>query len=158
MRGARGGGRGPAIGGTKETDSAKVSALSEIDTMNVLFMALKEFNVDENRIYLMGHSMGGMGAAYLGEKYAPMWAGVALLAGFGSPDPKGKIKDTPLFLTAGSNDSAVNGGRTTAERLKAAGVNCEWKEMPGLDHGGIIGGAMPDVFKFFNEHPKSASK
>jgi hypothetical protein len=26
--------------------------------------------------------------------------------------------------------------------------------MPGLDHGGIIAGAMPDVFKFFNEHPK----
>ena len=85
------GGRGPAVGGTKETDPAKVSALSEIDTMNVLEMALKEFNVDENRIYLMGHSMGGMGAMYIGEKYAPMWAAVACLAGFGTPDPKGKM-------------------------------------------------------------------
>ena len=36
--------------------------------MNVLYMALKEFNVDENRVYLMGHSMGGMGAMYIGEK------------------------------------------------------------------------------------------
>jgi predicted peptidase len=122
--------------------------------MYVLEMVRKEFNIDDNRIYLMGHSMGGMGAMYLGEKYAPMWAAVACLAGFGSPDPKGKMKDTPLYFTAGSNDSAGMGGRTTAERLKAEGMNVEWKEMPGLDHGGIIAGAMPDVFKFFNEHVK----
>jgi hypothetical protein len=26
--------------------------------------------------------------------------------------------------------------------------------MPGLDHGTIIAGAMPDVFKFFSKHTK----
>jgi hypothetical protein len=31
----------------------------------------------------------------------------------------------------------------------------EYKSLPGLDHGGIIGGSMPDVFKFFNQHIKS---
>ena len=152
------GGRGPAIGGTKETDPAKVSELSEKDTMNVLEMVRNEFNIDDNRIYLMGHSMGGAGALYLGEKYAPMWAAVAVLAGFGSPDPKGKMKDTPLYLTAGSLDTLGSGGRALAERLKAGGMDCEWKEMPGLDHGGIIAGAMPDVFKFFNEHIKGQLK
>jgi predicted esterase len=152
------GGRGPAIGGTKETDQAKVSALSEKDTMYVLEMVRQEFNIDDNRIYLMGHSMGGAGAMYLGEKYAPLWAGVACLAGFGSPDPKGKMKDTPLYFTAGSNDSLGSSGRTAAERLKAEGMDVEWKEVPGLDHGGIIAGAMPDVFKFFNEHIKGQPK
>jgi predicted esterase len=152
------GGRGAPVGGTKETDPAKISALSEIDTMNVLYMALKEFKVDKKRIYLMGHSMGGMGAMHIGEKYAPMWRAVACLAGFGSPDPKGKMKDTPLYFTAGSLDALGSRGRTVAEQLKAAGMDCEWKEVPGLDHGGIIAGAMPDVFKFFNEHGKPASK
>ena len=155
--GARGG-RGPAVGGTKETDSAKVSELSEIDTMRVLEMTCKEFNADENRIYLMGHSMGGMGAMYIGEKYADKWAAVACLAGFGSPDPKGKMKDMPLYFTAGSLDTTVTNGSATAERLKAAGMNVQWKEVPGLDHGGIIAGAMPDVFKFFGEHTKSDKK
>jgi len=155
MMGRRG---GPPVGGTKETDPAKISVLSEKDTMNVLEMARKEFNVDENRIYLMGHSMGGMGAMHIGEKYAPMWAAVACLAGFGSPDPNGKLKDTPLYFTAGSNDSLGSRGRTVAERLKAEGMDVEWKEVPGLDHGGIIAGAMPDVFKFFNEHTKPGQK
>jgi pimeloyl-ACP methyl ester carboxylesterase len=156
--GAGFGGRGPAIGGTKETDPAKVSELSEKDTMTVLEMVRKEFNIDDNRIYLMGHSMGGAGALYLGEKYAPMWAAVAVLAGFGSPDPKGKMKDTPLYITAGSLDNLGSGGRALAEQLKAGGMDCEWKEMPGLDHGGIIAGAMPDVFKFFDNHTKPGKK
>jgi len=34
----------------------------------------------------------------------------------------------------------------------------EYKEMPGLDHGSIVMGAMPDVFRFFGEHVKPAPK
>jgi hypothetical protein len=68
------------------------------------------------------------------------------------------MKDTPLYLTAGSLDSLGRGGPTLAEQLKAGGMDCEWKEMPGLDHGGIIAGAMPDVFKFCNEHIKGTPK
>jgi len=152
------GGRGPAIGGTKETDPAKVSELSEIDTIRVLELVRKEFNIDDNRIFLMGHSMGGAGAMYIGEKYAPIWAAVACIAGFGSPDPKGKLKDTPLYFTAGSQDTLGAMGRTSAEQLQAAGLDVQWKELPGFDHGSIIAGSMPDVFKFFNEHPKKSGK
>jgi hypothetical protein len=46
-------------GGTKETDPAKVAELSEKDPMNVLEMARKEFNVDDNRIYLMADVIFG---------------------------------------------------------------------------------------------------
>jgi poly(3-hydroxybutyrate) depolymerase len=149
---------GPPIGGTKETDPAKVSELSEIDTMRVLELVRKEFNIDDNRIFLMGHSMGGAGALYIGEKYAQIWAAVGCIAGFGSPDPKGKLKDTPLYFTAGSKDTLGAMGRTTAEQLKAAGLDVQWKEIPDLDHGSIIAGSMPDVFKFFNEHPRKSGK
>ena len=152
----RAGGRGtrPPVGGTKETDPAKTSALSEIDTMRVLAMVRKEFKIDDDRIYLMGHSMGGAGALYLGEKYASTWTAIAAVAGFGSPDPKGSLRKMPMYFTAGSLDTAAVNGKATAERLKAAGMNVEWKEEPGLDHGGIIAGAQPAVFKFFAQHPK----
>lgn len=150
--------QGPAIGGTRETDPARISELSEIDTMRVLELVRKEFDVDDDRIFLMGHSMGGAGALYLGGKYAPVWAAVACIAGFGSPDPKGKLKDTPLYFTAGSEDNLGAMGRTTAEQLKAAGLDVQWKELPGLDHGSIIAGSMPDVFEFFNRHPRKPGK
>ena len=44
--------------------------------MNVLAMVRKEFKVDDKRIYLMGHSMGGAGALFLGGKYANIFAAV----------------------------------------------------------------------------------
>jgi predicted peptidase len=53
-------------------DPANLRELSEKDVMNVIGLVRKEFNVDDKRIYLMGHSMGGAGTLYLGSKYASM--------------------------------------------------------------------------------------
>ena len=148
--------KGP--GGTKETDPAKVAELSEKDAMNVLEMARKEFNVDDSRIYLMGHSLGGGGALHMGEKYSTIWAAVAGLApaAFGfqwSADQK--LKNVPLLIIVGDNDKLVAGSQQLADQLKGLNFRVEYKSLPGLDHGGIIGGSMPDVFKFFNQHAKS---
>jgi predicted peptidase len=145
-------------GGTKETDSAKVTELSEKDAMNVLEIARKEFNVDENRIYLMGHSLGGGGALHMGEKYSTIWAAVAGLApaAFGfqwSADQK--LKNVPLLIIVGDKDTLVTGSQQLVDQLKGLNFQVEYKSLPGLDHGGIIGGSMPDVFKFFNQHIKA---
>jgi predicted esterase len=154
-------GRGPAIGGTKETDSAKVAQLSEKDAMNVLEMARKEFNVDDNRIYLMGHSLGGGGALHMGEKYADIWAGVAgcAPAAFGFTwTAESKLKNVPLLLIAGDADTLVSGTKQTYDQLKALNFKVEFKSMPGVDHGGIIGDSMPDVFGFFAKNTKAEAK
>ena len=145
-------------GGTKETDPAKVAELSEKDAMYVLEIARKEFNVDDNRIYLMGHSLGGGGALHMGEKYSTIWAAVAGLApaAFGfqwSADQK--LKNVPLLIIVGDNDRLVTGSQQLADQLKGLNFHVEYKSLPGLDHGGIIGGSMPDVFKFFNQHTRS---
>jgi predicted esterase len=149
---------GGDVGGKKEKDPAKVTELSEKDTMNVLQMALKEFNVDKNRIYLMGHSMGGGGALHIGEKYSNIWAAVAGVApaAFGfqwSRDQK--LKDIPLLIIVGEDDTLVKGSEQLADQLKGMEFKVEYKSLPGLDHGEIIGGSMPDVFDFFNRHTRS---
>jgi len=61
QRGRGAGGRGVTAGGTAITEAARVREASEKDVMLVLDMVRKEFNVDERRIYLMGHSLGGGG-------------------------------------------------------------------------------------------------
>jgi predicted esterase len=142
-------------GGTKETDPAKVVELSEKDAMNVLDMARKEFNVDDNRIYLMGHSLGGGGALHMGEKYSAIWAAVAGLApaAFGSQwNSDQKLRNVPLLIIVGDNDKLAAGSKQLADQLKSLNFQVEYKSLPGLDHGGIIGGSMPDVFGFFNQH------
>ena len=153
------GGRGAPIGGTAETDPAKVAELSERDALYVLEMVRKEFNVDDRRIYLMGHSLGGGGALHMGEKYADKWAAVAPLApaAFGFEwTANSKLKNVPLLIMQGEADTTVRpaSSQALADQLKALNFQCEIKIMPGLDHGTIIAGAMPDVFKFFSKHTK----
>jgi pimeloyl-ACP methyl ester carboxylesterase len=151
-------GMGNGPGGTKETDPAKVAELSEKDAMNVLEMARREFNVDDSRIYLMGHSLGGGGALHMGEKYADLWAAVAGLApaafGFQWSEDQ-KLRNVPLLVIVGEDDTLVTGSQQLADQLKGLKFHVEYKSLPGLDHGEIIGGSMPDVFKFFNQHTRA---
>ena len=61
-------------------DPPNLRELSEKDVMNVLELIRKEFKVDSNRTYLMGHSMGGAGTLYMGSKYASNWAAIGAIA------------------------------------------------------------------------------
>lgn len=149
------------VGGTAETDPAQVTAYSEKDVMNVLELVRKEFNIDDRRIYLMGHSQGGGGARHLAEKYPDIWAGVALLAPalFNVvPTAESNITKIPLLLAVGDQDSLIGSSRAFSEQLKALGVAHEFHEMPGIDHGTVIMSAMPQVFRFFPKHVKPARR
>ena len=151
----------PMVGGTKETDPVKVTEYSEKDVMNVLALVRKEFNVDDRRIYLMGHSQGGGGARHLAEKYPDTWAAVALLAPalFNvQVTAESKITKIPMLLAVGDQDSLITGVRAFSAQLKGLNVAHEYIEMPGLDHGTIIMGSMPNVFQFFPKHVKPARR
>jgi len=159
----RGAGRGfgSTAGGTAVTDAAKVRELSEKDVMNVLDIVRKEFNVDERRTYLMGHSMGGAGALYLGMKHPSNWAAIAAIAPAAfslNPDSLASIKDMPVIIVQGDMDTAVPVANTRrwADKLKELNMTHEYHEIAGGDHGNVIGIGMPDIFKFFDKHSKPA--
>ena len=158
--GARGG-RGAGGGGTAVTDTAKVRELSEKDVMNVLGMIRAEFNVDERRTYLMGHSMGGAGTIYLGVKHASTWAAIAPIApasGGLTPDnySLAPAKDLPVIIVMGDADTAVPVARTRqwVEKVKEQKMTHEYHEIPGGTHGSVIATGMPDIFAFFARHTK----
>jgi dienelactone hydrolase len=151
----------PLVGGTAETDPAKVTAYSEQDVMNVLELARKEFNIDDRRIYLVGHSQGGGGARHLAEKYPDIWAGVAMLAPalFNvQVTAESKITKIPMLLAVGDKDSLITSIRDFSAQLDGLKVRHEFIVKPGLDHGTIIMGAEPEVFRFFATHVKPASR
>ncbi len=141
-------------------DPPNLRELSEKDVMNVLDIVRKEYNVDENRIYLMGHSMGGAGTLYLGTKYPSIWAALAPIApaAFGiEPDLLEKIKSIPVLFVHGGADELVpvDISRRWAEKAKELKMTYEYNEMEGLGHGPIIMGALPSVYEFFGKHSKS---
>jgi len=149
----------PLVGGTAETDAAKVTEYSEQDVMNVLERVRHEFNIDERRIYLVGHSQGGGGARHLAEKYPDIWAGVALLAPalFNvQVTAESKITKIPLLLAVGDKDALLDSVRSFSAQFDALNVQHEYIVKPGLDHGTIIMGAEPEVFSFFAKHVRPA--
>ena len=86
-----------------------LAELSEKDVMNVLALTRKEFNIDNDRIYLMGHSMGGGGTIHLALKNPDLWAALGPIAPalFRSPEELEKIKHVPIILVQGDKDKLV---------------------------------------------------
>jgi len=144
---------------------ANLTQLSELDVLNVMAIAEKQFDIDPNRVYLMGHSMGGAGTIFLGQKHSEIWAAAAAIAPAAfmlQPNEKtllGHFKEAklPLMITQGADDNVVPpaGTRTWAAAMKELGVDGEYIEKPGLDHGTIIGPSMPDIFAFFAAHKRT---
>ena len=144
------GGRGPT---SRRWDPTNLGELSEKDVMNVLEIVRKEFNVKSDRIFLMGHSMGGGGTWHLGIKYPDVWAGLAPIAPatFRSPSNLEKIKTTPVVLIQGDKDRLVpvENARRWADKMKELAMTYKYIE---IKDGGHIRPAiteLPEIFDFF---------
>lgn len=165
MGGRRGGGPGaaaqPAPGGP---DPERLAELSELDVRTVMDMIRDEFTVDDDRTYLMGHSMGGAGALFLGQKYAGEWAAVASIAPAAflmqpnSAEILQPMKDAnvPLLIIQGGADTVVPPTNTHAwaESMETVGIEGEYIEMPEGDHGSVINDGMPAIFELFEENTR----
>ena len=102
----------------------------------------KEFRVikDKDHRAIMGYSMGGGHSTSIGFGHPELFAYVGAFSGFGSTnlltaDPaKTNKNDKMIFIGAGTEDTAVNGGRTMHDALTKAAVKHSWSEDPGYGH------------------------
>jgi predicted peptidase len=136
---------------------------SEKDVMYVLAFMRAEFDIDENRIYIMGSSMGGAGALYLAVKHPHIWAAVAA----GAPPIRREsetienfaaIRHLPVILVHGDRDAlvTVEVSRRLANLMKELGMTHEYREIRGGTHGNAIDMGAPWMFAFFDRHTKAA--
>ena len=141
-------------------DPPNLRELSERETLEVIDLIRKEFKVDDDRTYLMGHSMGGAGTLYLAIKYPQRWAAIAALAPAAfAVDQEGlsKIPKMPIMLVHGDMDTVVpvTVGRAWAEAMKSIPMkDYQYIEVAGGDHGTVIGSHQAEVFAFFARHSR----
>jgi len=141
---------------------ANLRELSEKDTMNVIAMVRKEFKVDDKRIYIMGHSMGGAGALYLGSKYPKMFAAVAAEAPAAFWQTRKEtlqpMKDAkvPVMIVHGDIDEVVpvTNSHAWVDVMKELKMNYEFVEQPGITHGPVIESGLKPIYEFFAKHKK----
>jgi pimeloyl-ACP methyl ester carboxylesterase len=146
--------------------SGRPGELSELDAMTVLKLVRERYTVDSDRIYLMGHSMGGAGTYHLGGKYNDIWAAVAPISaagGIADAAAAERFRSFRTLLMHGAKDSivSVNGSRRAAMLLQGAGAQHVYLEFPDKDHEfWIRRGAenMEKVFLFFATVSKRTNK
>jgi poly(3-hydroxybutyrate) depolymerase len=163
-RGAPGPGGGRGFGGFGGGDAPEnLDELSEKDVMNVLAMMREEFNIDEDRIYLTGHSMGGAGTYYLGAEHADIWAAIApvapaaMMMTANRSDLLQKIADAdvPVMVVHGDADEVVNVSISREQwvpTIDELGIEHEYVELPGVTHGPVITASQEYVYAFFDKH------
>ncbi|MDP7362174.1 MAG: prolyl oligopeptidase family serine peptidase [Candidatus Latescibacteria bacterium] len=135
--------------------------IGEADVWQVLADVQRLYNVDENRIYLTGVSMGGGGTWHLGLRHADRFAAIASVCGFtdwrveaflvaSASDPlREQVLDTasplswaenathlPVLAAHGEADPVVKVGhsRRMVARLREMGAPVEYEEYPGVGH------------------------
>ncbi|MSR53313.1 MAG: poly(3-hydroxybutyrate) depolymerase [Gemmataceae bacterium] len=139
--------------GSGKTDPENLSELSEKDVMNVLGIARKEFNIDPDRIFLMGHSMGGGGTLHLAIKHPDIWAGLAPIAPaiYRPATDVAKIQHIPVIVVQGAKDFLVpaSGTRKWIDEMKKLDMKHQYIEDPNGDHTNVAITYLPKIFEFF---------
>jgi predicted peptidase len=113
---------------------------SDIDvTLMVIAMlgeVCKKYQVDKDRIYLTGLSMGGHGTWWLAQQFPNQWAAIAPICGWGNPYLAQRLKNIPAQVYHGGKDRNVPIGlaKMMVSTLESAGGQVEMVVYPNEGH------------------------
>lgn len=105
-------------------------------TMEVVDQLIENFNVDENRIYITGMSMGGFGTWDALARWPERFAAAIPVCGGGAPSTAERFADVPIWVTHGADDPTVPPvmSRQMVEALQNAGAQPGYTEYPEVGH------------------------
>lgn len=98
--------------------------------MDALAKVEKEFPIDQDRVYLVGQSMGGLGVWSLLQNYRGKWAGAIIMGAYDTFSDVPAIAEVPLWVFQGDADSSVpvTEIRSMMAQLKKAHANVRYTE------------------------------
>jgi len=106
---------------------AVVALLDEIEA---------KYNVDKDRVYVTGLSMGGFGTWALAIDQPKRFAAIAPICGKGDPTKVAAVKDVPTWVFHGGKDRTVplTASQVMVDALKAAGAEPKFTVYPDAGH------------------------
>ena len=154
--------------------------IGDRDVRRCVEMAKQRFNVDEDRVYLMGYSMGGGGTWHVGTRHTDVFAALAPIYGgwdyhiwideknWPKLADRGRLRferessfvcaenllTTPVFVNHGDADVLVNVdfSRYIVRMLQRWGYPVGYWEHPGEGHGAL--GCEDAIAEWFLAHPR----
>ena len=140
-------------------NSAKfVKTLLDVLT-NLLDDIVARYDVDTDRIYLTGLSMGGYGTWALASKYPDRFAAIVPICGGGKRFMAHRIKDMPVWAFHGAKDSVVplRESEEMVEAINARGGNAKLTIYPDAGHDSWTKSyENPELYDWLLEHRRSS--
>jgi predicted esterase len=132
---------------------------AEKDVLDVIAEVRRDYKIDGDRIYVMGHSMGGFGSWSIAINHPDLFAALGPIAGGGNPLRMPLIKHIPQFVVHGDNDRTVSvtQSRNMVEAARKAGATVEYIEVPGGNHIDIVVPNLSAMFDFFAKQRRGGS-
>jgi predicted peptidase len=106
--------------------------------MGILNLVSSTYQVDTQRLYVTGLSMGGGGTFNIIANHPETFAAASPLSGYGDTSSASIIKDIPIWAFHGASDTVVEVDYTDEmyDAVEAAGGHMEYTRVAGLGHSG----------------------
>lgn len=132
----------------------------QVDVLEVLADVERRYEVDPDRVYLMGHSMGGYGTNRIATRFPDLFAAVAPAQGTESIELAANLRNLPWYETSSEEDldAGARNARALYDRLSAAGYDATLLVygMKIHEYSSIYDG-LPELFRFFAAHRRSVN-
>lgn len=118
---------------------------------------IKSYNIDKNRIYLTGISMGGYATWELAMEYPEKFAAIAPICGGGDPYHIDRIKNIPVWAFHGEKDKVVKvyKSKRMVKALRKCGGNVKLTIYPDMRHDvWTITYNNQELYKWFLKHKR----
>jgi hypothetical protein len=104
--------------------------------LELLAALSREFRIDPDRVYLVGHSHGGRGVWDLAAKRPDLFAAAVPVCGDGNVDRIIKARRIPIWAFHGDRDAVIPiaGSRKLVAVLRAVGAPVRYTEYPNAGH------------------------
>jgi beta-lactamase class A len=105
-------------------------------TLDLIHELIRSNNIDSNRIYVTGFSMGGEGTFDIISREPELFACAVPLASVADTSKAKLVKDIPIWAFHGSDDQ-INEAKYTRmmiDAIQKAGGHPKYTELPGLKH------------------------
>jgi predicted peptidase len=110
--------------------------LSEAAVLELILILMEEYDIESNRILLLGYSMGGLGAWYLAARHPDLFSAAIPISALVDANATPIIKDVPLYLIHGDQDELFpsNDVKKLYQKQKTGGAEIELMIVPGVSH------------------------
>lgn len=115
---------------------ASKPTVATLQVLELIHTLIRSYNIDSNRIYVTGFSMGGEGTFDIISRDPDLFACAVPLASVADTAKATEIKDIPLWVFHGGEDNVNEAkySRMMIDAIKRKGGNPIYTELPGLKH------------------------